>query len=79
MIKHYCDKCGKELKKEERYRCDLKVAGFSNVCVDRFACDYCEECLANIIGKENLDEMNRRKEERKSELRQTRQVRKVIK
>lgn len=71
MVKYYCDKCGKELPKAERYRTELKISGFAGI-TDRLDCEYCEDCLAEIIGKDKFTrllelkaERQRRAEERK--------------
>ena len=73
MIKYFCDKCGKELTKAERYKCELKISGFAGV-TDRIDCEYCEECLAKIVGKDKFArlleikaERQRRRAEREKE------------
>ena len=64
MVKYFCNKCQKELPKGSRYQCNMRIKGFSAI-RDTFDCDYCEECLADIIGKENLEELKSREAERK--------------
>ena len=64
MIKCFCDKCGNELLQSERYQCEIRVKGFSRI-AGTISCHYCEDCLAEIIGNENLYEIKRREKERK--------------
>lgn len=55
MVKHYCDKCNKELvSKEDMYQCELKVTGYTRI-TDKFYVEYCKECLKTIIGEVFFD------------------------
>lgn len=64
MIKHYCDKCQKEIVwKDEMYRCEFKIRGYTKI-TDRFDFEYCKECLPSIIGKDNFNKLCRFEEER---------------
>lgn len=63
MVKHYCDKCNKELRKEDMYRADMRIGGFAGI-ADSIKLEFCEECLGQIIGAENFAELLRRKAER---------------
>lgn len=63
MVKYYCDSCGKELSKENRYRADMRISGFVGI-ADSIKTEFCEECLGKIIGAENFAEILRRKAER---------------
>lgn len=64
MIRCFCDKCGNELLKSERYQCEIRVKRFSGI-ANTISCHYCEDCLAEIIGNEKLYEIKRREKERK--------------
>lgn len=75
MVKYYCDKCGKELQGDERYRCDFKIRGYTAI-TDRFDVEYCEGCLKTIIGEEKFAELLRRKEERRERIEARKQSRK---
>jgi hypothetical protein len=50
MIKHYCDKCNKELEKPIRVR--FRICG----CQSEHINDYCEECLKAVLGEEYYNE-----------------------
>lgn len=63
MVKYYCDKCGKELPKAERYRAELRISGFASV-TDRLDLEYCEDCLAEIVGKDKFTRLLELKAER---------------
>lgn len=64
MIKHYCDKCKKELvSKENKYDCELKVKGYTRI-TDTFRIEYCKECLPTIIGEDNFNKLCYFEEER---------------
>ena len=63
MIKTFCDKCNKELNKENTYRAEMRLRGFSGI-VDSIKVEYCEDCLETIIGAETFEEILRRKAER---------------
>ena len=66
MIKHFCDGCQKELA-DERYHVDIRVRGFYTYCEDSRR-DLCRECLEKCVGKEYVDEMIRKKEEKKQRI-----------
>lgn len=73
MIKYVCNKCCKELLPSSRYRVEMRIKGFSAV-VDTFDCDYCEGCLADIVGAEVLAEIKRRESERKKRAEERRKM-----
>lgn len=64
MIKYYCDKCEKELSKDDYGKCEIRIRGFSFM-TDTFSASYCDDCLSQIIGADNYAEMKKRKAERK--------------
>lgn len=64
MLKYFCDKCNKELTKEDKYHCEIKVKGFTRI-TDTFNVEYCKECLKGIIGQENYIKLCEFEEERK--------------
>ena len=74
MIKHFCDKCQKEIVwKDELYQCEFKIKGYTRI-TDTFRVEYCKECLPTIIGNESFnkfcqfeEERNKRKEELKKQ------------
>lgn len=69
MIKYFCDKCGKELPKDDKCDCKLTVTGFKGF-DDTFNAIYCVECLKEIIGADNWDELVYKKEERRKRIKE---------
>ena len=64
MIKHFCDKCKKELTDNERFTVTMRVKGCTVACGD-ITCEYCEACFAEIVGFENCNKVVAYREERR--------------
>lgn len=60
MIKHYCDKCGKELKEITRIVFCMR-GNFS--CAEK-SVEFCEDCIINAFGKNFVDEIIAERKER---------------
>ena len=63
MTKYVCDRCGKELTINDRYRCRLTIEKFRRIEKD-ICVDYCELCLPTIIDKEKLSELAEKEKQR---------------
>ena len=74
MIKYFCNKCQEELLQTERYRCEVRVRGFSRI-AHTLECHYCEDCLAEIIGNENVYAIKKQEMERQARIEERKQQR----
>ena len=62
MIKHFCDRCGKEVK-TRNYMC-ITVRGMWSGSLENV--ELCEDCMPIVLGQHNLDKLNAEKAERKA-------------
>lgn len=62
MIKHFCDRCGKEVKKRNYMR--ITVYGMWRGSLEDV--ELCEDCMPIVLGKHNLDKLNAEEAERKA-------------
>lgn len=53
MIKHYCDRCGKEIGKEERCVCSISFRGALSSPSEQV--EFCRECVAQAFGVAFVD------------------------
>lgn len=53
MIKHYCDRCGKEVNKEERCVCSISIRGALSSPSEQV--EFCRECIAQAFGAAFVD------------------------
>lgn len=73
MVKYFCDKCGKEIGKEEFVRIRYSVMyGVGTIHKrfdrgDKFR-DFCRECAISFVGEEALTNCNERYSEAEKEL-----------
>ena len=74
MIKHYCDKCKKEIFKDELFAVEMRIRGFTAVS-DNLPTEFCEPCFREIIGEDNFAEIKQRKLEREKRIEARRAVR----
>lgn len=63
MVKYFCDKCGKEVPKEEIKECNLYVKRF-RASLREIELSYCKECFEEIIGADNVAKLNKMEVER---------------
>lgn len=62
MIKHFCDRCGKEVKTRNYMRitvCGTWRGSLENV-------ELCEDCMPIVLGQSNLDKLKADEAERKA-------------
>ena len=64
MIKYFCEKCGKEIPKDERLACEIHIKKLT-LSTNRIDCDFCQECISSIIGRDRFIELIKRYEERR--------------
>ena len=62
MIKHFCDRCGKEVKTRNYMR--ITVRGMWSGSLENV--ELCEDCMPIVLGQHNLDKLNAEKAERKA-------------
>ena len=72
MIKYFCEKCGKEIPKNERVACEIYIRRIS---VERIDCDFCQECLSSIVGKDRFCELIKKYEERRMRVEERKKAR----
>lgn len=65
MIKYFCDKCGKEVPKEEIKQCSLYVRKF-RASLKEIELSYCKECFEEIIGEDNVAKIKKMEAEREA-------------
>lgn len=81
MIKVFCDKCGKEMKRRadlenpgnNTYRLDIGVRGY--IAYDRIELELCYKCMLETVGEKEFAEMMRKKEEAKARAAERRKAR----
>lgn len=62
MIKHFCDRCGKEVK-TRNYMC-ITVRGMWSGRLENV--ELCEDCMPIVLGQHNLDKLKADEAERKA-------------
>lgn len=62
MIKHFCDRCGKEVT--TRNRMCITVYGMWRGTLEDV--ELCEDCMPIVLGQHNLDKLKADKAERKA-------------
>ena len=63
MVKYFCEKCGKEIPQNERVACEIHIRKLAPA--ERIDCDFCQDCLSSIIGRDRYCELIKRYEERR--------------
>lgn len=58
MVRYYCDKCGKEVPKEEIRHCKMYIRKFKTGVGD-IELSFCPECLEATIGRENAERIKK--------------------
>lgn len=62
MIKHFCDRCGKEVKTRNYMR--ITVRGTWSGSLENV--ELCEDCMPIVLGQHNLDKLKANEAERKA-------------
>lgn len=62
MIKHFCDRCGKEVK-TRNYMC-ITMRGMWRGTLENV--ELCEDCMPIVLGQHNLDKLKADEAERKA-------------
>ena len=62
MIKHFCDRCGKEVTTRNYMR--ITVFGMWNGSLEDV--ELCEDCMPIVLGQHNLDKLKAEEAERKA-------------
>lgn len=62
MIKHFCDRCGKEVTTRNYMR--ITVFGVWNGSLENV--ELCEDCMPIVLGQHNLDKLKADEAERKA-------------
>ena len=62
MIKHFCDRCGKEVTTRNHMR--ITVRGMWNGSLENV--ELCEDCMPIVLGQHNLDKLKADEAERKA-------------
>lgn len=62
MIKHFCDRCGKEVK--TRNYMHITVRGMWSGSLENV--ELCEDCMPIVLGQHNLDKLKADEAERKA-------------
>lgn len=58
MVKYFCDRCEKEVPKEEIRQCSLYVRKHKTN-LGEIELSYCQECFEEIIGRENAERIKK--------------------
>lgn len=70
MIKHFCDRCGKEVTMRNYMR--ITVCGMWRWTLENV--ELCEDCMPIVLGQHNLDKLKAEEAERKARA----EVRKIL-
>ena len=62
MIKHFCDRCGKQVTTRNYMR--ITVSGMWNGTLENV--ELCEDCMPIVLGQHNLDKLKAYEAERKA-------------
>lgn len=66
MIKHYCDRCGKEINKDERCVCSISIRGALSSPSEQV--EFCHDCIAEAFGKPFVDRIMENMQKRKEQI-----------
>ena len=78
MIKHYCDKCNKEVKhntkktEEKSYFVEIRLDGFS--IYSRGRNELCYKCMLGVVGEKEFAEMVAKKEAARKAIQERKQT-----
>lgn len=65
MVKHYCDRCEKEISKDERCVCSISIRGALSSPSEQ--AEFCRECVTQAFGvafvDRIVDNMKKRREQ----------------
>lgn len=77
MIKHYCDKCGRELANDEKCRINVSISGALSCSSANL--EYCTECVSTAFSEEFTAKIKADSEERKRRIAERRAEREKAK